>query len=193
MTGFVQTYNVISNASFDHLAKAFAGALRAVRPLCDNAVDYNGQKLYHPFQIALNGPPRAGKSTFVRNAVTNFLEGPYSHKERTAPSADETRLVLVWSRWNQLQTPFEVRSEDHFAQQSLAHEHNIFLPEVTTPSISFFEHADPEVREHCPMSIRIFYDGKSARYMTIEANGEIAALPDFQRDFVEPARILQID
>jgi hypothetical protein len=191
MAKFVQTYSAVTDEAFDHLTKAFAGALRAVTPLCDNAVEYKGQKLYHPFQISLNGPPRSGKSTFVRNAVEDFLEQEPVRTGRSASSADETRAVQVWARWV---TPgFEVRSEDHLAQQSLAHERNIFLPEALTPSISFFEHAQPETREHCPMTIRIFYDGKSARYLTIEASEEVAALPDFQRNFVEPARILQID
>lgn len=161
-------FDVTNENDFKQLARNFGRVLAVVEAEARKPIPYGGKNLYHPFLIAVQGPPAAGKSTFIEQAALSYadIKKPDGLKlvsplKKLWPDAAEHRDVKIWMRWpfvDEAGNRFEIRSDDRMAVDCLYDQHpDVSLPTIEIPHIRFREWPDDDFLRNGRIDIDISY------------------------------------
>ncbi|MCD8496713.1 MAG: hypothetical protein LRZ85_00640 [Alphaproteobacteria bacterium] len=179
-------FDITEEAHFKSLARSFGLAMRFFEKESRTGISYAGKTLYHPFLIAIEGPPAGGKSTFIELAALTFAElvkdqGLTLQQEplkKYWPDDTGHRDVKVWMRWlfKDVQgNPFEIRSDDRLAVDCLYDQHpDVALPTIEMPHVRFREWPDEDFLENSRIVITIFRENNH-RLLKISIDPELEA------------------
>ncbi|HRQ61221.1 MAG TPA: hypothetical protein PLO23_06905 [Alphaproteobacteria bacterium] len=178
-------FDVTSEDGFKAVARRFGRALALFEAEARKPIRYAGKDLYHAFLIAIEGPPAAGKSSFIEFAALAYAEEKkregytlLTPLKKLWPDAEKQRDVKVWMRWQFVDADgghFEIRSDDQKAVDNLYYEHrDVALPMLETPHIRFREWPDDDFLESARAAISIGYqDGRRLLKISIDPALEV--------------------